>query len=401
LAKVIGVASSSVDLPGRVLIGVLTSVFPPTLVDEVVEEAGARELRQRSLPARLMVYFCLACWLYMSVGYDGVLRTLVDGLRDTGAGWGSWTVPSTGSISKARARLGSRTLELLFRRVAGPVGTAGTEGVFWRGLRLVAMDGTLLDVPDTADNRQEFGVSANAVGGGAYPQMRLVALAECGTRAVLDAVFGGYRTSEQELARDLLPAMRPGMLVLADRNFPSWGLWREAAGTGADLLWRVRAGFTLPVRKVLADGTYLSELKPRRRKDGKPITVRVIEYSIATDDDTSELFCLLTTLLDPQAAPALELAELYAQRWEMENAFKELKVTQRGPGVVLRSQDPAGVRQEIWAMLCVYQALRQLITRAADQAGIDPDRISFKNALNAARRSTGTAISPPADQADY
>jgi hypothetical protein len=273
--------------------------------------------------------------------------------------------------------------------------------VFWRGLRLVAMDGTLLDVPDTADNRQEFGASANAAGGGAYPQVRLVALAECGTRAVIDAAFGGYRTSEQELARALLPAMRPGMLAAADRNFPSWGLWQEAAGTGADLLWRVRAGFTLPVRKVLADGTYLSELKPRRRRDGKPILVRVIEYSIATDDATSELFCLLTTLLDPQAAPALELAELYAQRWELENALKELKVTQRGPGVVLRSQDPAGVRQEIWAMLCVYQALRQLITKAADQAGIDPDRISFKSALNAARRSTGTAISPPADQTGH
>ena len=264
------------------------------------------------------------------------------------------------------------------------------------GLRLVAVDGTTLDVPDSADNTETFGRPSNTAGSGAYPQVRLVALAECGTRAVIDAAFGSYRTGEQTLTRDLLVSLKPGMLLLADRNFLGWQLWRDAAATGAELLWRARASFQLPVRQVLSDGTYLSELRPARRRDGAPIPVRVIEYSVATDDGTSELFCLLTTLLDPDAAPAADLAALYAQRWELETALKEIKVSQRGAGVVLRSHHPDGVRQEIWAMLCVYQALRNLITQAADQAGIDPDRISFKSALDAARRSTGSVISPPA-----
>jgi len=305
----------------------------------------------------------------MNQGYDGVLRTLVDGLRDTAAGWGQWKVPFTASISKARDRLGPEVMRLLFGRVAGPVGSPDTAGVFWRGLRLVAVDGTTLDVPDSAGNTETFGRPSNTAGGGAYPQVRLVAVAECGTRAVLDAAFGPYRTAEQTLTRDLLVSLKPAMLLLADRNFLGWQLWREAAATGAELLWRARASFNLPVRRVLADGTYLSELRPARRRDGDPIPVRVIEYSIVSDDGTSELFCLLTTLLDPATAPAAELAGLYAQRWELETALKEIKVSQRGSSVVLRSHHPDGVRQEIWAMLCVYQALRDLITQAADQAG--------------------------------
>lgn len=265
-------ASPSTDLPGRVLIGLLSTVFPPKLVDEVIEEAGAREQRRRLLPSRLMVYFCLACWLYMNQGYDGVLRTLVDGLRDTAAGWGQWKVPFTASISKARDRLGPEVMRLLFGRVAGPVGSPDTAGVFWRGLRLVAVDGTTLDVPDSAANTETFGRPSNTAGGGAYPQVRLVAVAECGTRAVLDAAFGPYRTAEQSLTRDLLVSLKPGMLLLADRNFLGWQLWREAAATGAELLWRARASFNLPVRRVLADGTYLSELRPARRRDGDPDT---------------------------------------------------------------------------------------------------------------------------------
>jgi hypothetical protein len=234
-------ASPSTDLPGRVLIGLLSTVFPPKLVDEVIEEAGALEQRRRLLPSRLMVYFCLACWLYMNQGYDGVLRTLVDGLRDTAAGWGQWKVPFTASISKARDRLGPEVMRLLFGRVAGPVGSPDTAGVFWRGLRLVAVDGTTLDVPDSAGNIETFGRPSNTAGGGAYPQVRLVAVAECGTRAVLDAAFGPYRTAEQTLTRDLLVSLKPAMLLLADRNFLGWQLWREAAATGAELLWRAGA----------------------------------------------------------------------------------------------------------------------------------------------------------------
>jgi hypothetical protein len=255
-------------LPDRVVIGVLTSVFPPGLVDEVIDAAGARELRRRLLPARLTVYFTLALWLFMGCGYDAVLRNLAEGLAWAGGGRGSWRVPSAGPITKARARLGPQPLRLLFERVAGPVGTEGMAGVFWRGLRLVSLDGTTVGVPDSTANGAAFGRPAGSDGWrGACPQVTLVALAECGTRALIDAAFGGYRAGEQTLAAQLAPRMRAGMLVLADRNFPGVKLWLAATAQGAELLWRVKANiFTLPVRQVLPDGTYLSVITSRKGK---------------------------------------------------------------------------------------------------------------------------------------
>jgi hypothetical protein len=397
-------------LPDRVAIGVLTRVFPPGLVDEVVDAARARELRSRSLPARLTVYFTLALWLFMGCGYDTVLRNLVEGLAWTRAGWGQWRVPSTGSITKARTRLGPEPLRLLFARVAGPVGgVAGGDatrhampGVFWRGLRLVSLDGTTLEVPDSPANGQEFGYPTGTDDWrGPFPQVTLVVLAECGTRALIDAAFDGYRTGEQTLAARLAPAMRHGMLVLADRAFPSVKLWLTASEQGAELLWRVKAKkFTLPVLQVLPDGTYLSEVISGKGRHQQRITVRVIDYTVTTTSDTgvetSELFRLITTLTDPATAPAAELAELYHQRWQVETLFHAMKTTQRGgPTVVLRSHRPDGIRQELWAMLCTYHALRELMATAAGTASTAPLRISFTRALHAARRSLAPAASFP------
>ena len=390
-------------LPDRVAIGVLTSVFPPGLVDEVVDAASARELRRRSLPARLTVYFTLALWLFMGCGYDAVIRNLVEGLAWTRAGWGGWRVPSTGSLAKARARLGPEPLRLLFERVAGPVGTAAMPGVFWRGLRLVSLDGTTVEVPDSAGNGGQFGYPSGSDGWrGAYPQVTLVALAECGTRALIGATFGGYRAGEQTLAARLAPSMRAGMLVLADRNFPAAGLWLQASAQGAELLWRVKAKiFRLPVRQVLPDGTYLSELATGRQRRPQ-ITVRVIDYTVTTTTaagaQTSEPFRLITTLTDPGDAPAADLARLYHQRWQIETLFGAIKTTQRGgSGVILRSRHPDGVRQELWAMLCTYHALRGLMATAAETGDTAPARISFTRALHAARRSVAHAAAfPPA-----
>jgi hypothetical protein len=263
-------------LPDRVAIGVLTSVFPPALVDEVIETAQARELRKRSLPARLMVYFTLALWLFAGSGYDAVIRNLVEGLAWTRTGWGQWRVPSTGSLTKARARLGARPLELLFRRVAGPVGTEAAAGVFWRGLRLVSVDGTSLETPDSAANSARFGhPTSTGDARGAFPQITLVALAECGTRALIDAAFGGYRTSEQELAQVLVGSMTAGMLVLADRNFPGGPLWTAATAGGAQLLWRIKTNqFALPVEQTLPDGTYLSSFTSGKGKARLRIQMR-------------------------------------------------------------------------------------------------------------------------------
>jgi hypothetical protein len=390
-------------LPDRVVIGVLTTVFPPALVDEVIETAQARELRTRSLPARLVVYFTLALWLYAGSGYDTVIRTLVEGLAWTRAGWGDWRVPSTGSLTKARARVGARPLELLFRAVAGPLGAPATPGVCWRGLRLVSLDGTSLETPDSPANRDQFGrPSTSNDQSGAFPQITMVVLAECGTRALIEAAFGGYRTGEQDLARTLAGSMTADMLVLADRNFPGGPLWTAATARGAQLLWRLKTNqFTLPVEHALPDGSYLSSFTSGKGKARLRIRMRVIHYTVTTTDEstgdqTSEAFCLATTLLDPDTAPAAELAELYHQRWQIETLFGALKTTQRGGAIeVLRSHHPDGVRQEIWAMLCVYQALRGLITDAAHDNDTPPLRVSFTRTLQAARRSLAPAAAFP------
>ena len=389
-------------LPDRISIGVLASVFTRELVEEVIDAADVREVRYRRLPARLVVIFVLSCWLFMRSGYGLVMSKLADAHAVEGRGWDGWEVPTTGSITKARVRLGAAPLKLLFDRVAGPCGQATTPGVFYAGRLVVSIDGFTLDPPDTEANDEKVGRGSTAAGvPGPYPQLRAVVLAEVGTRSLLGAAFGGYRDGEQTLAAssDILGALGPDVLLLADWNFPSFRLWREVAATGADLLWRLSASFTLPVLQVLDDRTYLSELKAPHKKDGPPIRVRVIEYSVLTDNEDgeqiSELFTLATTLLDPTQAPAADLAALYHDRWQAETGIGEIKTEQRGgPEVVLRSKTPTMVEQEFWAMLCVYQATRHLITQAAPP-GLDPTRLSFKRALTAARdTATRAALSP-------
>lgn len=389
-------------LPDRISIGVLARTFTPRLLDEVIDATDVREVRYRRLPARLMLLFTLACWLFMRSGHGLVLSKLADAYAVEGPGWGDWQAPTTGSISKAKAKLGAAPFKLLFARLAGPAGTADTPGVFHAGLRVVTVDGFTLDLPDTTDNEEFFGRGSNgSATPNPYPQLRALALAEAGTRALLGAAYGPSSSGEQTLAMDLLPALGPGMLVLADRNFASWALWRAVAATGAQLCWRMSASFTLPVLQVLPDGTYISELKPPRKKDGPPIRVRVIEYSVRTTDEhgqeVSELFALATTLLDADAYPAVDLAVLYHDRWQAETGIADLKTSIRGgPEVVLRSKTPAMVEQEFWAFLCVYQAIRDMIHYAAP-AGLDPGRISFTRALEAARDSATRALSPPPD----
>lgn len=380
--------------------GLLTRTFPPELVDFVIEEAGAREERTRGLPARLMVYFTLTMWLFTSYGYGLVLRELVEHwpLRDREA----WRPALSGSLTSARARLGQAPLRLLFDRVAGAGGTAATPGAFWRGLRLTSMDGTLFDVPASQANTAAYGRSANGTRPGPFPQVRLLALVECGTKAMIGAVFDSFAVGERTLAHRLLVHLHTGMLLMADRGFPAFDLWQAAAGKGAQLLWRVSDSFTLPMDRVLSDGTYLSHLNGPR---GKRTTVRVVEYTVTpstldaegVSEETSELFSLITTLLDPAAAPARELAELYTARWTSETIFKHIKIEQRGGRTAtLRSMSPAMVEQELWAMLCVYQALHHLAAETAHHAHLPVSHISFKQTLAAARRSVGADFSPSA-----
>lgn len=385
-------------LSDRVALGVLTATFPRRLVDEVIAEAGRREQRNRLLPAHLTVYYVLAMTLFSSLGYEEVMRSLTEGLTWGSDGVDEYELPSQVAITKARARLGSLPLELLFTRACVPLATPSTKGAFYRGWRLVSVDGTTIDVADTPANAEVLGRAGTGRGdGSAFPQLRVVALGECGTHAVIGAVMDSYSVVEQTLAKRLVPALGPGMLCLADRGFTAHPLMSAAAKTGADLLWRAKANAVLPVLERHPDGSFRSELvantDKHRREDVLP--VRVIEYGI--DDDgrpaaNATRYRLLTTILDPAQAPAAELAALYAERWEIESIFDELKTHQRGPRVILRSRTPDGVYQEAWGYLCVHYALRALIHAAADDHDLDPDRISFTKAIHAARRSVRTGL---------
>jgi hypothetical protein len=407
---------------GRVLaragIGVLTWVIPPDLVDDAVGDGLAWEMRLRALPARLGAYFVLGCALLSAEPYGEVIRQVTAGLGRALAAVG-WQVPATTALTGARRRVGERPLESVFRRLCSALSPGRAAWSHLGGLLVVAVDGTTVGACDSPANAAAFGRPGAGKGQAASPALRLVMLVACGTRGVLDAAFGPVRgtgTGEQALAGRLLGSLRAGMLLVADRNFYSYALWGAAAGTGADLLWRVKASLHLPVVAGLPDGSALARVsdpaavrrrtvrngKRRRRgsrlgSDTGPlpgITVRVIEFwvTVTTADGAVRTgqYRLITTLTDWRAYPAAALAACYARRWAIETGYAEIKTCLRGPGRTLRGRTPDLARQELWAYLAIYQALRVLIARAAAGAGLDPARISFTAALNAAQRTLGT-----------
>jgi hypothetical protein len=383
-------------LSDHISIGVLTRVFPPELVDRVVGEAGRREQRQRLLPARVVVYYVLGLALFSHASYEEVMRMLVDGLAWQSGWQRRWQVPTKAALFKARARLGVEPLKALFEQVAVPLARSGTAGAFYRDWRLMSVDGTCLDVADTTANEEAFGRpgSGRGTGVGAFPQIRLVGLAECGTHALVNAAIGPQSDGERTLAAGVLDTLKPDMLCLADRGLFSFELWQRARATGAELVWRTKANHMLPVLDRLADDSYRSEIYAfeDRHRHREPVAVRVVEYEItdASQPANDTRYRLLTTILEPERAPADELASLYTQRWEFENTLDELKVHQRGARLVLRSKQPDGVRQEAYAYLCVHYAIRWLMHTVAIEAGHDPDRLSFTRTLRVARRTTAS-----------
>lgn len=387
-------------LSDHISIGVLTRTYPAELVDRVLAECGRVEQRQRLLPARVMVYYAMAMALFGEGSYEEVMRNLVEGL-DWASGWRRpWSVPSRVAIAKARARLGAEPLQALFEQVAVPLAEARTKGAFCGDLRLMAIDGTTFDLADTEDNDEAFGRpgTGRGEGRGAFPQLRAVALAECATHAIVDVALGPVKTGEGTLAAQLWERLEPGMLVLADRLFYGFGAWQAARARGAELLWRAKSNLVLPVDEVLADGSYRSRVYGSGdRKRESPEPVRVVEYELSDPGLQGERrYRLLTTLHDPDAYPAEQLAATYPQRWEFETALDELKTHQRGPRLVLRSKRPDGVRQELYGYLLTHYAIRALMHEAALAADHDPDRLSFTRSLRVVRRTAraGPGFSP-------
>jgi len=389
-------------LADRIGIGVLTKVFTPELVDGVIGQAGVREQRRRTLPARVVVYYVLAMVLFFQSGYGEVWNKLAGGLdwaRRFRTRLELGMQPTPAAITLARQRLGWQVMQRLLEETAGPLAGQEQEAAFVAGMRLAAVDGMRLDLPDNQENGAEFGYPGNDAGRGPFPQIRVVGLGECGTRAVLGAATSGLATGEQPLARQLLGKLSPGDLLLADRNFLSHGLLEDVLAAGVHVLWRAKSDVDLPVLEVLADGTWLSRIagpaaSRRLRRNGASggdipgITVRVIEYSVTSQDgsETSETFTLVTDLLDPGLLSPQQAAAAYASRWQLETCFDELETSLRGgAAVVLRSKSPPMIRQEIYAMLCCYQAIRTLISHAAGDAGTGPARISFTRARDGIR----------------
>lgn len=377
-----------------VSVGLLARVFPPEVVDRVIAECGRTEQRRRSLPARSMAYFAMGMAMHSEGSYEDVLALISDGLAWADRGDEPARLASKPAIFHARQRLGSEPMALLFERVAQPLASKTTPGCWLAGRRLVAIDGTCLDLADTPANDAYFGRPGVMKGErSAFPQARVVALAECGTHAMFEATIGPYTTSENALSRELLGRLAKGMLCLADRGFYSFEAWQTASGTGADLLWRMKDNIRLEAVKDLPDGSWLAEVfhSTKDTKRRHPVTVRVIEYTIDDGRDPTGPFRLITTILDHRKAPAVDLAGAYTQRWEIETAFDELKTHQRGPRAVLRSKSPELVTQEIWGHLCCHYAIRTLMFDAAAHTGSDPDRVSFVAALRISRRSIAQA----------
>ena len=381
-------------LSDLVSVGVLTRVFPPSLVDEVIAAAGRTEQRHRSLPARVMAYFAVGMALHSEGSYEDVLGLLTDGLAWSQPEVEPVKLPSKSAIFQARERLGVEPVKALFDRVARPLAVPGTVGAFVAGRRVVAIDGTTLDVADTVSNAGFFGrPGVNKGEQAAFPQARVIALAECGSHVMFGAVVGACTTGENTLARELIDRLEPGMLLLADRGFCGFPLWARAVATGADLLWRAMSNMKPRHLETLVDGSWLAELRPSGNagRHTEPLVIRVIEYQIHDGRANDETYRLFTTILDPNEASAVDLAGAYSQRWEIESAFDELKSHQRGPRTVLRSKSPKLVLQEIWGHLCCHYAIRTLMWEAADHARVDPDRVSFVAALRIARRSISAA----------
>lgn len=402
MARTVASLPAGSRITDYISLGVIAKYFPREKVHAVLEQTGRASVRERDLPAHVVVYYVIALALYMRSSYREVLRCLLEGVQ--------WLLdPSTlvkvagkSGISQARSRLGAEPVQALYEAMVAPVAEKRTKGAWYGQWRLVSLDGSTLDVADTKENEKAFGRPGASRGSAAFPKIRFVALLENGTHVLWAARVDKYATDELTLAEEVVPALQKGMLCLADRFFPSHKLWQKAAATGADLLWRTRQNARLEIDQRLPDGSYLSRIYPStsdRRNERKAIVVRVIDYRLDKVPDAEPIYRLITTILDHKLAPAKELAALYHERWEIETALDELKTHLRGAQIVLRSKTPELVKQEFYGLLMAHFAIRGLMHEAALKADEDPDRLSFLHSVRVVqRRIARFAAIPPSAQ---
>ena len=402
MARTVAELPPGARITDYISLGVITKTFPLSSIGPVLSSTGKSSIRQRDLPAQVVVYYVIALALYMQSSYREVLRCLLEGvqwLRDPSVGV---RVAGKSGISQARSRLGWEPLRQLHDELVKPLAVRSTRGAWYRSWRLVSLDGSTLDVADEKANEDAFTRPGASRGSSAYPQIRFVSLVENGTHVLFGSQMDSYRTGEITLAKAVLPRMRSGMLCLADRNFFGFELWQLARETGADLLWRMKKNMRMACEKRLPDGSYLSHVYPserdwRHKTNG--IVLRVIDYRLEGVEGSEPIYRLATTILDHDKAPAGELAALYHQRWEIETAFDELKTHLRGAKIVLRSKTPDLVRQEFYGLLMAHFAIRGLMHEAALKADEDPDRLSFLHAVRVIRRKMAVyGAIPPCEE---
>lgn len=398
MARTLAELPTGTRLTDYISLGVLAKTFPRDRIHAALAATERTSRRQRELPAHVVVYYVIALAVYRQVSYREVLRCLLEGLQWIAGPTRVVKVTGKSGISQARTRLGWRPLQQLHDEVVRPIAVKATKGAWYRAWRLLSLDGSTLDVADTAGNVKGFGRPGASRGTTAYPQLRFVSLVENGTHVLVGSQLGRYRDGETTLATKVVAALGPGMLCLADRQFFGWDLWAQARGTGADLLWRVKKNIRLPCLERWPDGSYRSVIYPseRHRRHGtNGVAVRVIEYTLAGVAEAEDLYRLVTTIGDPDRAPAAELAALYHDRWEIETALDELKTHLRGAQIVLRSKTPDLVRQEFYGFLLAHFAIRGLMHEAALTVDIDPDRLSYVHAVRVIRRKLPFAVAIP------
>lgn len=374
----------------------VTEAFPREVIEKILSETERDSVRRRKLPAYLMMYYVIALGLMSSVSAREVLRRLMDQVRSQLKD-GADLIASRAAICKARVRLGAEPIRELFDRAAGPIAKRTTEGAWFGGLRLIALDGSSLNVLDTPANRKHYGKASVAGNKSSpLPLVRLVALCEIGTHVLFAARMAAWKISEVALARQVLGRLEPGMLCLADRLFYGFDLWNQAVATGAQLLWRVQKKISLPRLQMLKDGSYLSEVRARSNAKvavrARRVPVRVIEFHV-TVGSRREHYRVITTLLDPKQAPAMELATLFSKRWGIETALGELKTYLRGRDVLLRSQRPDLVEQDFYGLLLAHFGVRCVMGQAATEQSIPPTELSFIHAVRVIIRKLPEMVS--------